>query len=75
MSPLRVLRFIGWVLVVLGVGSAIMRTTMNMDTVLTNWMGAWQPWSGIAMAVVGAVCVAVAITGRKRQEDAEVDSE
>ncbi|MCU1536555.1 MAG: hypothetical protein JWP82_906 [Humibacillus sp.] len=52
MNP-RIVRILGSVLLVLGFASALMRTQLDMDTVLTSWMGGAQPWAGIAMGIVG----------------------
>ena len=52
MNP-RIIRVLGSAMLVLGFASAIMRTQLDMDTVLTSWMGGAQPFSGIAMGVVG----------------------
>lgn len=52
MNP-RLIRVLGSAMLVLGFASAIMRTQLDMDTVLTSWMGGAQPLSGIAMGVVG----------------------
>jgi len=75
MTLFKILRFVGWALIALGTGSAIMRTQMDMDTILTNWMGQWQPWSGIIMAVTGAVCVTIAILGRAKSAQTESGNE
>jgi uncharacterized membrane protein len=69
MIALRVLRVVGWVLVALGFGSTILRTFFNADTPFTLWMGGAQPYSGIAMGVVGLVVVVVAISARRRRTD------
>ena len=51
----------------LGFGSAVMRTTMNMDTVLTQWMGGAQPVSGIIMGVIGIAVIVVVVMVKKRE--------
>jgi glutamate mutase epsilon subunit len=68
----RWVRLLGSVLTVLGFGSAIMRTKLNMDTVLTQWMGGAQPVSGIAMGVIGLAVAYLAI--RKMREAAEAEA-
>lgn len=76
MKLFSVVRIFGWVCLVLGIASSIMRVKFDMDTVLTDWMGQWQPWSGISMALVGAVCVVIGVLGgRKRSDSAGLDSE
>ncbi len=60
MNP-RIVRALGAALLVLGFGSALMRTRLDMDTVLTAWMGSAQPWSGIGMGIAGAVVFAIGV--------------
>ena len=58
MNP-RIIRVLGSVMLVLGFGSALMRTQLDMDTILTSWMGGAQPVSGIVMGLVGIALVTV----------------
>jgi uncharacterized membrane protein len=70
MNSWRIVRVIGFVLVVLGFGSAYMRTQLDMDTALTAWMGSAQPVSGIIMGLVGVVLVIVAFRALARAASA-----
>lgn len=56
----HVVRALGWTLIVLGFGSSYLRTQLDVDTVLTVWMGSAQPASGVAMGVVGLGVMAFA---------------
>ncbi|MBB2893242.1 hypothetical protein [Flexivirga oryzae] len=62
----HLVRAVGWTLAVLGFGSAYLRTQLNMDTVLTTWMGHDQPTSGIVMGIVGLAVVVLASRLRLR---------
>ena len=75
MARWKMVRILGSVLIVLGFGSAVMRTKLDMDTVLTQWMGGAQPYSGIAMGVVGIAIFALAMYLRKQTEEAAPTTE
>ena len=71
MSSWRIVRILGSVLVVLGFGSIVMRSTLNMDTILTAWMGGTQPVSGIIMGVVGIGVFSLAVNRMKQAAPVE----
>lgn len=57
-NPLRAL---GLTMVVLGFGSAYLRTQMGVDTALTTWMAPAQPYAGIVMGLIGLAIVGLAV--------------
>lgn len=63
---------LGAALVVLGFGSIVMRATLDMDTILTAWMGGAQPVSGIIMGIVGIGVFVLAVN--KMKQAAAVES-